>query len=185
MARKVLFISLLFFIASSGLVLPTANSAPPITDFDGTYNGNLTLTVTVTAPTDPPIKESRSATSAISLTVHKGAILGWGKGSILNKAGKAIITVPILGYGNITFTANFSRNTSTGVTTVTGTLSGSFPSIYTALSGTFSANGGDKFSFTIPSAIKNAQIGKKYPGYSFCQPPSRVWKTLWVFSRIH
>lgn len=171
MTRKVLFISLLFLMASTGLVLPTASSTTPITDFDGSYIGKFTLTVTVTVPTDPPKKMSNTVTSPMSLTVRNGAILGWGKGFILNKAGKANITVPISGYGNITFTANFSRNTSTDVTTVTGTLSGSFPSAYTVLSGRFSATGGDKFSFTIPSALKNAQIGKKYPGYSFCQPP--------------
>lgn len=171
MTRKILFFPFLFLLASSGLILPIASSATPITDFDGTYNGTLTLTVTTTVPTDPPKEISETVTSAATLTVHNGEILGWGKGFILNKAGKATITVPIAGYGSITFTANFSRNTSTGVTTVTGDLSGPFPSAYTVLSGRFTASGGDKFSFTIPSRLDNARIGKKYPVYSFCQPP--------------
>lgn len=173
MTRKVLIISLLFLIAISGLFLPTANSATPITEFDGTYIGEFTLTVTVTVAdaTDTLKDRSHTVTNAMSLTVRKGAILGWGKGFILNKAGKATITLSIPEYGNMTVNANFSRNTSTGVTTVTGIMSGSFLSASTVINGSFSANGGDKFSFTIPSALRNAQIGKKFPGYSFCQPP--------------
>lgn len=183
MARKILFLSFLFLLTSSGLIFPIGSSAAPITDFDGTYNGTFSLTVTATLPTDPPQEISNTATSAMTLGVHNGEITGWGEGSILNKAGKATMTLPIAGYGSITFTANFSRNSSTGVTTVTGNLSGSFPSVNTVLFGRFTASAGDKFSFWISSTLPNARIGQKYPGYSFCQSPVATGKLCGIFKK--
>ena len=181
MARKILFFSFLFLLTSSGLIFPIASSATPITDFDGFYNGTITVTLTTTLPTDPPEIISKTETNSVTFTVHKGGILDWGEGAILNKAGDATMTVPITGYSGITFTAKFSRNTSTGVTTVTGDLSGSFPSAGIVISGRFKASGGDKFSFKIPSRLGNARIGQKYPGYSFCQPPVAAGRLCGIF----
>lgn len=170
-SRKTLAIALLVLLSSTGLLLPSANSATPITDFDGTYTGTFTLTVTVTVPTNPPQKISNTSTVPIELVVRNGVILGWGTGFVINKAGKATITVPIAGYGNITLTAYFSRNTSTSVIALTGNLSGTFPSANTVLSGKFKANGGEPFFFELPTILNNAQIGKKYKSISLCRPP--------------
>lgn len=175
MARKVSYLSV-FLIIISSLLLPTAISATPITDFDGTYNGTFTLTATVTVPTNPPRKITNTSTVPIQLVVHDGIILGWGKGAVINKAGKATITVSIASYGNITLTAYFTRNASTSVITFTGILSGSFPSVQTVLSGKFATNGGDPFIFRVPSKLNTAQMGKKYVGVSLCDPPVSAGK---------
>lgn len=170
--RKSLAIALLILLSSTGLLLPNANSATPITDFDGTYTGTFTLTATVTVPTNPPQKITNTSTVPIELVVRNGIILGWGTGSVINKSGKATITVPIVGYGNITLTAYFSRNSSTSVIAMTGILNGSFPTVNTVLSGKFGAHGGDPFIFELPSILNNAQIGKKYKSISLCNPPA-------------
>jgi len=171
MTRKVLFVSLLSLLASSVLVLPTASSATPITDFDGIYNGTVTITGTLTINSTPPKKIVTTNTNVLSLVVKNGKIIGGATGSILDVNGNATMVIPFPGYGDITLKAHFVRNASSKVLTSTGTLSASFPGYGMVFSGKFSLTGGDKFSFTIPSTLKNAQIGKKYPDYSFCQPP--------------
>lgn len=173
MTRKFSYMSM-FLIVIGSLLSPIASSATPITDFDGKYTGTFTLTVTVTVPTNPPQKITNTQTVPIELVVHNGIILGWGTGSVINKAGKATITVPIVGYGNITLTAYFSRKTSTSVIALTGILRGSFPSVNTVLSGKFATTGGDPFIFRLPPILKNAQIGKKYAGVSLCEPPANA-----------
>lgn len=170
MVRKVSYLSV-FLIIISSLLLPIANSATPITDFDGTYNGTFTLTATVTVPTNPPKTISNTQTVPIQLVVHNGNIVGWGKGAVINKAGKATVTVSIVGYGEITLTAYFTRNASSSVITFTGTLSGTFPSVQTVLTGKFATDAGDPFIFTLPSKLNTAQMGKKYANFSLCQPP--------------
>lgn len=154
----------------SSLLIPTASSATPITDFDGTYSGKLTITVTVTVPTNPPQKISKTSTVPIQLAVHKGVIVGWAQGSVINKAGKAAMSVDIAPYGKLTITSYFTKNASTSVISVSGTLGGSFPAARAAISGRFTATGRDKFIFSIPSVLPNAKIGKKYPVINFCNP---------------
>lgn len=169
MARKISSISLFLMVISS-LFIPNASSATPITDFDGTYAGNFTITVTVTVPTNPPQKISNTSTAPIQLSVNKGVIVGWAKGSVINKAGKAIISVDLAPYGKLTLTSYFAKNASTGVMSVSGTLSGSFPAARSVISGKFIASGRDRFIFSIPSILPAAKIGKKYPVVNFCNP---------------
>ncbi len=171
MARKVSYFSLILVVLSS-LLMPSASSATPITDFDGTYVGKFTVTVTVTVPTNPPRTISNTQTVPMQLAVVNGTITGWGTGFVVNSAGKATITIPIAPYGNLTFTANFSHDAITGLTNVKGIVSGSFTAARAVVSGNFTASGGDPFFFALPSVLPKAQMGKKYPGYSLCQPPT-------------
>lgn len=175
---------LLFFsLISLSLILPPAFSAAAITDFDGTYKGNFTMTITVTVPTKPPQKMTKTSTIPMKLLVHDGQILGWGKGMVINKAGKATMTLPIAGYGSISFTVYFSRNHSTDITTLTGVLSGAFPSANAVISGKFTATGGEKFLFSIDTPLKEAHIGKKYDGVSLCAPPVKPGGMCGIFPK--
>lgn len=169
MTRKLSFTSI-FLIALTSLLLPLSSATTPVSDFDGTYSGKFTITATITVPSKPPQKISKTSTMPMELLVRNGVIVGWAQGSVLNKAGDASITVTIAPYGNITFTSHFVRNASTQLTSVTGTLSGSFPSIRTIISGKFSATGTEKFVFNART-LPDAKIGQKYPsGISFCTP---------------
>ncbi len=169
MARRVSYFSL-FLVLFSSLLTPIANSATAISDFDGTYTGKFVITATITVPTNPPQKISKTSTVPIQLAVKKGVIVGWAQGSVINKSGKATITVVIAPYGKLTLASYFTKNSSTSVISVTGTLSGSFPSVRTVISGHFTATNGNKVAFGIPSVLPAAKIGKKYPGFNFCDP---------------
>jgi len=182
MARKVTYFSLILVVISS-LFIPSARSATPITDFDGTYVGKFTVTVTVTIPTNPPRKISTTQTVPMQLSVIKGVITGWGKGFVINKAGKATMTIAIPPYGYLTFTSNFSRNSSTGLASFKGILTGSFPSARAVVTGNFTATGREKFNFN-PRTLPNAKIGQKYPAnVSFCDPPVPNGALCGLFAR--
>ena len=169
---KKVFVLALILSLSGQFFVQAANSSTVITDFDGNYIGKCTLTVTATAKTNPPRKFSTTQTFDIAFMVHNGRITGWASGSVLNKAGSATLTIPITGYGTLTITSHFSRNASTEVLSLSGTVSGSFPAASAVITGKFSGSSNDKFTFTIPSPIlPAAKIGQKYPpGISFCTP---------------
>lgn len=183
MVRKVLFFFLFSFFISISFLFPVSSLSDAITDFDGNYNGSYTLTFTTNVPSDPPQIITETETENLVFTVLNGQILGWGKGFMLNKAGQATLTIPIEGYGNITATSYFSWNTSTGVITATGQINGTFPSAYTVVSGKFTASYENKFKFTIFKKPWDAQIGKKYPLYSFCVPRVEVGKLCGIFPK--
>lgn len=183
MMRKIHFFLVLSFFISINLLFPVSSFSAPITDFDGNYNGSYTLTLTTNVPTDPPQIITETETENLVFTVLNGQILGWGEGFLLNKAGQATLTIPIEGYGNINVTASFSLNSSTGVITASGQISGSFPAAYTVITGKFTASYDNKLKFTIERQLYNAQIGQKYRGYSFCVPAVAPGKLCGIFSK--
>lgn len=166
-----IFFSTNLLLVGNLVVSSPANSATAITIFDGTYEGYEVLTVTITIPTNPPTKKTiTSTTPTFSFTVVNGKIAGGVYGFIINNSGTGALTVPIPGYGSITLTSHFVRNATTRAVSVTGTISGSFPSAGVVVGGKFYAHLADKFKFNIPSSIPGANIGKRYSGYSFCTP---------------
>lgn len=166
-----IFFSLNLLVLGNLTVAPPASSATAVTIFDGTYQGYEVISVTVTIPTNPPTKKTiTSTTPTFYLTVVNGKISGGVYGFVVNSSGTATLTVPVSGYGSLTITVRFVRNTTTRDVKVTGTINGQFPAARTVISGRFYADLVDKLKFTVPSSITSARIGKRYPGYSFCVP---------------
>jgi hypothetical protein len=148
-----------------------ASSATVITVFDGTYQATETVTVTVTIPTNPPIKKTVTVPpTPVTFRVVNGKIDGGATGVILNQHGSGALRISIPGYGSLTITVQFVRNSSTRAVTVTGTIRGSFPSARAIVSGKLTGHLVDKFTFNVVSRIPGANIGQRYPGYSFCVP---------------
>ena len=181
--RKILIFFISSFFVSISLLFPVSSFSDSITDFDGDYKGFYTLTFTTNVPSDPLQIITETETDNLAFRVFNGQILGWGEGFMLNKAGQATLTIPIEGYGNITATSFFSWSTSASVITATGTISGSFPTAYTVVTGKFTASYDNKLKFTIEKQLYNAQIGKKYRGYSFCVPAVTPGKLCGIFSK--
>lgn len=157
-------------LALSGLVAP-AIAAAPVALFDGNYEGHEVLTITKTLQTTPPTKKSVMLTTpALSFAIVKGKVSGGLTGVVVNSAGIGTLTVPINGYGSVKTTVNFTRNMSTRVVTVSGSINGSFSGSTVMIGGQISAHTVDRFNFAIPANLPNAKIGTPYVGHPFCDP---------------
>lgn len=179
--KKSFLLALTIALASTQLALPLATALTPNTQFDGEYSGKLTLTLTTTVPTDPPRKISITQTSDLRLTVRAGKVLEGGNGGTIDRAGNALASVTIPGYGTITFAVHFTRDSSGKGARVSGEMNAEFPAVFTVIVGTYSGIGGEKFSFTIP-ILHSARIGYPYIPVSLCQPATKKGGLCGLFS---
>ena len=175
--RRSLLFSLTLMVFLTQILLPITKAIAVNTEFDGEYVGKLNLTVTATAPSDPPKVVTQQQSSDISIVVKDGKVIEAGQGGTIDSSGNALLYYDIPDYGTMNFKVHFTKGTSGKGPSVFGNINWTFNAATASivLTGTFSGAVREKFTFTInQSAIHSARIGYLYtPVVSLCEPATK------------